>query len=503
LGGLALASKVAKAGGLVFNDGSTQAAGSLEGTSIKSTSETGGTKFLREDGDGSCSWQAADIIKGGDIASASPLVIDTDGSYFNVTGTAGFAAMTVAADRQFTLQFDGALTMTHHATNLDLPSEANITTAAGDVATFQSTGANTVQCISYVKADGTAVVGAAAGGSVTNLIINPDFSIRSRGITFTTGTVFTNDDDVYLLDQWLLLSDGNDIVDVTREVDAFAGFKYSIKLDVETASKKFGICQILENVHAENIIGGTCSLSFTAKVNDISAGRLDNIKAVVLSWDSTSDTVTSDVVSAWGAEDTTPTWATNWTAENTPANLSVTTTAARYTIENISIDTVSAKNIAVFIWADGLTGTVTDTLEITGVQLETGASANTVVPSDFSKEYIRCARYSWKWECETPSINVAFAAGRTSGTTGVQFGVTAPVPMRPVVPTATHLGAGVPGAYVHATTSSASSVSISSVSYEPDGNFICLKSNNHSGLTTYQICNIGWDTNGILFTAEL
>ena len=58
LGGLALASKVAKAGGLVFNDGSTQAAGSLEGTSIKSTSETGGTKYLREDGDNSCSWQA-------------------------------------------------------------------------------------------------------------------------------------------------------------------------------------------------------------------------------------------------------------------------------------------------------------------------------------------------------------------------------------------------------------------------------------------------------------
>jgi hypothetical protein len=52
--------------------------------------------------------------------------------------------------------------MTHHATNLDLPGEANITTAAGDVATFQSTGSNTVQCISYVKADGTPVVGGSA-----------------------------------------------------------------------------------------------------------------------------------------------------------------------------------------------------------------------------------------------------------------------------------------------------------------------------------------------------
>jgi hypothetical protein len=53
--------------------------------------------------------------------------------------------------------------MTHHATNLDLPGEANITTAAGDVGVFQSTGANTVQCISYVKADGTPVVSAGIG----------------------------------------------------------------------------------------------------------------------------------------------------------------------------------------------------------------------------------------------------------------------------------------------------------------------------------------------------
>ncbi|MDP7623282.1 MAG: hypothetical protein QF436_04180, partial [Candidatus Woesearchaeota archaeon] len=103
------------------------------------------------------------VTKGGDIASASPLVIDTDGSYFDVTGTTNFAAMTVAADRQFTLQFDGVLTMTHHATNLDLPGEANITTAAGDVGVFQSTGADTVQCIAYTKADGTAVAAAAAG----------------------------------------------------------------------------------------------------------------------------------------------------------------------------------------------------------------------------------------------------------------------------------------------------------------------------------------------------
>ena len=135
--------------------------------------------------------------KGGDIASASPTVIDTDGDYFDVTGTTSFAAFTVAADRQFTLQFDGVLTMTHHATNIDLPGEANITTAVGDVATFQSTGSNTVQCINYSRASGEPIVGAATATLgffehthtiSSNLTITTDYNALSAGpITVASG----------------------------------------------------------------------------------------------------------------------------------------------------------------------------------------------------------------------------------------------------------------------------------------------------------------------------
>jgi len=43
----------------VFYNGKEIVSGDIEGTGIKSTGETGGTKFLREDGDGTCSWQTA------------------------------------------------------------------------------------------------------------------------------------------------------------------------------------------------------------------------------------------------------------------------------------------------------------------------------------------------------------------------------------------------------------------------------------------------------------
>ena len=97
------------------------------------------------------------MVKGGDIASAAPLVVDTDGDFFDVTGTTGFAALTIAAHRHIFLQFDAALVMTHHATNLNLPGGANITTAAGDIAEFLSTGSNTATCVNYTRASGKSV----------------------------------------------------------------------------------------------------------------------------------------------------------------------------------------------------------------------------------------------------------------------------------------------------------------------------------------------------------
>ena len=96
--------------------------------------------------------------KGGDIASGSPTVIDTDGDYFICTGTTSFSAFTVAADRHFFLEFSGVLTMTHGAGTLDLPSGANITTAASDVGEFVSTAADDVTCVNYTRASGKALV---------------------------------------------------------------------------------------------------------------------------------------------------------------------------------------------------------------------------------------------------------------------------------------------------------------------------------------------------------
>jgi len=131
--------------------------------------------------------------KGGDIASASPTVIDTDGDYFLVTGTSNFSAFSVAADRHFFLEFASALTMTHGNGTLDLPSGGNITTAASDVGEFVSTAANVVTCVNYTKRDGTAVA-AAAGGKILQIQSSFDGAsgvTTTRNVWYEVGTAVT------------------------------------------------------------------------------------------------------------------------------------------------------------------------------------------------------------------------------------------------------------------------------------------------------------------------
>ena len=89
--------------------------------------------------------------KGADIASAATCDLSTaTGDYVDITGTTGITAFgTVSAGMRFLLQFDDAVTITHHATSLILPGGANITTAAGDVLMMESLGSGNWKCLFY------------------------------------------------------------------------------------------------------------------------------------------------------------------------------------------------------------------------------------------------------------------------------------------------------------------------------------------------------------------
>lgn len=225
------------------------------------------------------------------------------------------------------------------------------------------------------------------------ILINGDFIINEYGInTYTSTTNPANADDKYLHDMWTLLSDGDNIVEVSvGNPDVPVGHAGSVKFTVFTPNKKFGYIQFIENKNSVPAIGNVVSLSFWAKTT---VGKsINNIRAAVLSWSGTTDTLTSDVVSAWGAAETNFTPIANWTIENTPVNLELTAAWQEFKIEGISIDTSSTVNLAVFIWCDDTNAALDDELFLSGVQLNLGKYALPWANRDYTSELLKCKRY--------------------------------------------------------------------------------------------------------------
>jgi hypothetical protein len=106
----------------------------------------------------------AGMIQGADIVSGTALPVLADGVFNDVTGTTTITSINALGIGTLKiLQFDAIVTVTHHATNLILPSATNIVTVAGQVLTFYE----------YASGDWRLVansVPAAAGGNKRDFV---------------------------------------------------------------------------------------------------------------------------------------------------------------------------------------------------------------------------------------------------------------------------------------------------------------------------------------------
>ncbi len=139
--------------------------------------------------------------KGADIASAATTSIGAaTGNYVTITGTTGITSFgTGTAGWLRLVRFAGALTLTHNATSLILPTSANITTAAGDFAIFVSEGSSNWRCLAYYRASGeplksgsraVSAVVPAAGVATIDLSLGDYFTLAPTADV--TSILFTN-----------------------------------------------------------------------------------------------------------------------------------------------------------------------------------------------------------------------------------------------------------------------------------------------------------------------
>lgn len=144
--------------------------------------------------------------QGADIASATTTDIGAaTGTYVKVTGTTTITGLgTVQAGTRRIVEFTGILTLTHNGTSLILPTAANITTAAGDVATFVSLGSGNWKCVGYLRASGKSlsppsgyVATDAAGHSLSSSFSTP--MTITEGIELFSHTYTTRNGNTVLV----------------------------------------------------------------------------------------------------------------------------------------------------------------------------------------------------------------------------------------------------------------------------------------------------------------
>lgn len=143
--------------------------------------------------------KAIDQAKGSDIASATTTDIGAaTGNFVDVTGTTTITGLgTIQAGAIRFVRFTGALTLTHNATSLILPTAANITTVANDRAIFVSLGSGNWLCVAYQRADGTPI-GSAYTPTASNALSGSVIQVvhTQTGSVATGTTTIPNDDTI-------------------------------------------------------------------------------------------------------------------------------------------------------------------------------------------------------------------------------------------------------------------------------------------------------------------
>ena len=383
---------------------------------------------------------------GGLMTTGGNIVIPDDG---NIGSASDTSAIAIAANGVVTFTDapvfpDGSLAIADLDIDGGTDISADLTDADLIIVDDGAGGTNRKAALSRIKT----YIGTT--GSVRNYINNPEFNVHQRGSTIDAATVGEqNNDGSYTLDQWVLLSDGDDIVDVKSQTsDVPTGSSTAMELEVETANKKFGVVQFIENVNCQSIIGQEVTVSFQAKATS----DLDDVRCAIIAWSGTKDAPTNDspaseddMISAWNAEGTNPTLNTNFTYENTPADLNVTTSFAKYSV-TATIDTSSTTNVAVFIFSN-VTGTTAgdtaDKLHIGQVQLEKGDEASNFNFENYTDHVQRCQRYFQGYCGNTGSSTVLYHTGHAF-TASARSRVMLITPMR-TGPTVTFLNYNVIG----------------------------------------------------------
>ena len=210
----------------------------------------------------------------------------------------------------------------------------------------------------------TGTISGAGAPSHRNDIINGGLVVNQENVTAPA------DDDYTIGDLFLHVGEGTPVMSL--ETDGPQGVRPWQKMVLDVNAQG-GLVYFMSNADVQDYIANG-KLSFGIQLKT-TAATIANARIGILKWTGTADSVTSDVVGTWASDNTNPTLATSWSYENTPANIGLTTSFARHTVEDVTVDS-DTKNIAIFVWTDDGTITASDVIGFSEWQCNPGATVN-------------------------------------------------------------------------------------------------------------------------------
>jgi hypothetical protein len=286
----------------------------------------------------------------------------------------------------------------------------------------------------HVKVDGLQLP-TAGPLSNRNIIVNGEMRVAQRGTSFATAGSGT-----YAADRWTYEASTSAVVTLSQETDAPIGFKNSIKAEITTAdttTAASAFTQFLYKIEANDIShleygtadAKTCTISFWAKHSlagtyPFSVQNHDGSRVFPSSYTiNTANTWEYKTITFAG--DTGGTWTTNGNglgmrfifAWNMGSDFTGGTAGAWAA-------TTSYADLTPTTGPD-INGTVGNTVQWAGVQLEVGSKASPFEHRSFADELARCQRYTYKltkYAGNNAYPNVGLSSGTCTGM--VSFPVT-------------------------------------------------------------------------------
>lgn len=240
---------------------------------------------------------------------------------------------------------------------------------------------------------------------IFNGLINGSMEISQRmgSAVYDAAAFFPNDNQKFTLDRWMIQSDGDDRVDVSRiniGGTTFNGLK-ALRM-VATGTEQFGVAQVIENVNTKKLLNGSGStvLSLSVWVRTISGAAVSSVRARLVTWNSpgVADGINPDMVSAWNGSGSNPTMNANW-IPGLPGHRSVIPVADDWvqlevpvTISNVD----DVGNLAVLVWSDDSAQVAGKIIDITQAQIVVGDTVPPFPVRSHNEELALSQRYFQK-----------------------------------------------------------------------------------------------------------